>query len=622
MTESAPVSRHEAKREEIFERIEKKVETIEELRSFAEANGKLPPEELKVLCAQKLDEIKAKFPQKTDLLADYKRKELELAEMRSKISLPESEDEIEESDLDNFEKEDELESYLYQLSEEDTEISFLLRVEEFFVNLVKKREELLAWQELYETDKGAFFDKILPALKFDEEALPELEVAPIIWGDYSLSLSLPPAFLAVIMRGKVEGIHFRDTVINIISEETDFDKTLRHENNHNLEEMFGRERNLYAGEIGHGLEAKIERLDRLKELRAPKIFIEKEINGIKRFISDYCYKNFHEIVADIDNLEEREIHTFLANFYKIFKEIRRALGKIDDSELRISIEEGLEEVQGKFIEILKTIGNMFFAAKEMGDAGKAKASLILFEAKKIDKAVKYLSWHFGPQFDFLYSLRPVLQGEAYFPVVDKRRGRVVENDIFAAIFGESDLLSQGQSFDLALARETGPDSFFELNNIRRLSEALKADENLKLGEGDKEKFGGILSGFPFRKISSLKIEDFLEFVEKLFFVSKRLDIPELEVFALDRSPYQYFASKIYESIESDNFTEAIEIFKRWPYSQDVLISVLRDEIFSFSSDYKPLQSQELTPEKLRETNLWSFYESLGQQELLENMNSN
>ena len=247
---------------------------------------------------------------------------------------------------------------------------------------------------------------------------------------------------------------------------------------------------------------------------------------------------------------------------------------------------------------------MFFAAGEMGEVGKAKAALVLFEARKIDKAVKYLSWQLGPRFDFLFSLRPVLQGGAYFHNLDKRKDQIIASDLLASLFGTRPFISKAKSFDLALARETGLDSFFDLDNIRRLYKSLEEDANLKLSEDEKKGFVNVLDIFPFDKINNLKVDDFFEFVEKLSFIAKKLEIPDLENFALNRSPYHYFASKIYVALKSGDFSEAIEFFKRWPYAQDILISVLKDEASNFTS------------EKIRDTKLRSFYEAIGHSALL------
>ncbi|MCX6712388.1 MAG: hypothetical protein NT041_01705, partial [Candidatus Vogelbacteria bacterium] len=232
------------------------------------------------------------------------------------------------------------------------------------------------------------------------------------------------------------------------------------------------------------------------------------------------------------------------------------------------------------------------------------AALVLFHSENIDEVFKYLSWHFGSRFDFLVSLRPVLQGGAYFSIVEElaKGSPTAENQLLRSIFGvASQPTNRVETFDLKLAEKTDLSSFFELDNLRLLAETLDKDKDgsLKLTEQEKEKFERLFDNSSPEAVSRLTNDEFLELTEKILFITQRLELPKLAYFVLENMSYQYFAKRIYLAIEDDDFTEPSDLFKRWPFDKKLLLDVLIEDAGGFIE------------ESANEINIRKFYESLG-----------
>jgi len=421
--------------------------------------------------------------------------------------------------------------------------------------------------------------------------------------------------LKIVTPGAI-ATHFLGSVVSVITKSRDWEKHARHENNHNLEEMFAGAGSFYAESLMMSLTHSLVRLNRLKELGAPLVIITTEKKNFKKRISKYCHSNFHEIIADIDNLDDREINTFWVNFGRVLDLMETFVEQVEDLEMKELIKDSLIEMEENFAEILIKIGRMFFAAKELGDVDKAKAALILFQTERIDKALKYLSWHFGPQFDFLTCLRPVLQQGAYFSVIEFRMGWTLEQSILSQILGEDEILGRAKSFELRLAKEDGFESFWSLKNIRQLSVAVDNGTNLQLPDKEKEKFSTFFDNPAPEVILALSNDDFVELVQKVVFIAKRLDFPKLSSFVLGNVSYQFFAGKVYRAIDDDDFTKPLDLFKRWPFGLKVFLDVLEQDDGDFIGEYFKKTGMELTAESLRDSKIGKFYQNLGQSELM------
>ena len=601
MNESVPISKQEIRRDELLARVENKVETIEELKVFAEVNEHLSVEELQIESDRQLELIKSKFSEKLGRLAEYKKVHSELMELIGPMdSILESEDFVASGEL--LDKENELTEKENELKK-DTDVVFLVKVEKFFENLVKKRTETLQLQKLFQDNEKLFYVRLAVIMGLKKSG--DLKDVGLIWGGYSLSLLCGDNLVSKIdsLEAGNNGCHFPGSVINAVSgKNKNWQSTVVHENNHNLEEMFGDSGTQYSDQLLNNLNAQMERLLRLRELQAPEALMAGIEETIKNKVAEYCYQNFNEIVADIDRIGERGIATFLSNFRRALNAVEKFVEQVKDPEIKNWLMASLDETEENFAGILKDIGDMFFAAKELGDVDKAKASLILFHSENIDEALKYLSWHFGPRFDFLVSLRPVLQGGAYFPIIEKlaQGSPTAENRLLLSIFGVAPQpTNRAETFDLKLATKTDLSSFFELDNIRLLAETLAKDESLKLTEQEKEKFGQLFDDSSPETVSRLTNDEFLELVEKILFIAQRLELPKLVSFGLENISYQYFAKDIYRAIGDNDFTKPLDLFKRWPFDKSLLLNVLNDDGGYFIEECAD------------KTNIQKFYQDLG-----------
>ncbi|MCX6712068.1 MAG: hypothetical protein NT041_00050, partial [Candidatus Vogelbacteria bacterium] len=247
MKEGVPTSKLELRRDELLARVESKVETIEELKVFAEVNQPLSVEELQTESDRQLELIKSKFSEKLGLLAGYKKVHSELVELVGPIDsifdLAKSEEDVDlldrEIELNN--REDEL--------KKDTDVAFLIKVEKFFENLVKKRKETLELQKLFPSNKKLFYARIAVIVGLKDPK--DLEAVTMIWSGYSLSLLCDDKLAQKVIRSKsVEACHFSGSVVNAISlHHKDWKNSVIHENNHNLEEMFGDNGHQYSDQL-------------------------------------------------------------------------------------------------------------------------------------------------------------------------------------------------------------------------------------------------------------------------------------------------------------------------------------------------------------------------------------
>ncbi|MCX6713516.1 MAG: hypothetical protein NTV48_00185 [Candidatus Vogelbacteria bacterium] len=632
MKESVELSGLEAKREGLFERIENKIETIEELRAFAEANEALSAEDLEAECERQLELIKSKFPEKQEKFLDYQVLNKAMTDFRQEhhrdipINFEEGVENIEtdysgikmeEADKEREEIEEEwaIGENISELTK-DPDVAFLVKVDTFFENLVKKRKEMVELQDFFHSDKEEFYNRVAKIVGLDNPAM--IEEAELIWGGYDLTLLCESNLAEKIIIKGATGTHFVGSVINVVSKGKDWQGSANHESNHNLGEMFEDRGNFYSAVWIDRLSQSINRLNTFKT--GPKsidFIVQREKRMLREIISEYCHDNFNEIIADIDRIGEGEINTFLSNFRRALYGMEKIIEQIEDPEIKELAETSLNEAEEGFAEILKIVGNIFFASKELGDIDKAKASLILFETGRLDQAVKYMSWHFGSKFDFLYCLRPVLQGSAYFSVADNLRGRAIEQSGLVGILGRDGVYGRTQTFDFTLAEKTGLESFFELENIRQLAKTLEQDPSLKLAEEDKNKFEPLFDNPTPEVISDLDNDEFLELVKKIVFIAERLAIPELVSFVQERVAYQYFARSIYRSVDDGDFAEPLDLFMRWPFAKELLLEVLTHDGGGFIDEYLERQGIKPSIEELRETGIGKFYQAVGLGEMID-----
>jgi hypothetical protein len=130
-----------------------------------------------------------------------------------------------------------------------------------------------------------------------------------------------------------------------------------------------------------------------------------------------------EIIADIDNIAEREINTFLSNFLELQNKLINDLKasnlrkSIDKKVLEKYIQEFTSDVVKKVSDYLNIISSIFFASQKTGLLEEAKAGLVLFKVDKV-KLVERQLRHKNKKFELYQSLQPFITEGSYFKIVD------------------------------------------------------------------------------------------------------------------------------------------------------------------------------------------------------------
>lgn len=243
------------KREQLFNKIEKKIMLVNELRDFVikrrnlsydELGGEFERKKQEMINSEELDFITEDFNDKLALFEDKRSKFFELSLEMSGLNYNISEGKLDKDDNDYQEKNKELLALQLELkkSKADNDLMFNFELENFFSSLLEKRKNIIQMQKLYEEDKEKFFNKII-SLKDGLDEIDRNDFNIDFDGGYDLSIELKNEDFDKI-KGYENSNAFNTGLIGIgenlraifIRDKKGKEDTLKHERNHTLSDSF------------------------------------------------------------------------------------------------------------------------------------------------------------------------------------------------------------------------------------------------------------------------------------------------------------------------------------------------------------------------------------------------
>jgi hypothetical protein len=648
---SVQKEKRETKREMLYEKIDKKVDIIENTRNFVKNISSLEPTDFEKECQNEMGSIKEFFD------PDIQNKYLEVNELDGKcenlhkqlqLREREIEEEIEKLSEEKYrelygeekglwdwkiieellEKDEKYQNIDILLRETQSEINsliknddvkFLRQMGRFFGSVAKKRKQVFATKEQYKVDPEKFWE----ALYEEIEELKDIEKdkIEISFSGLNINLIFPKNEFAKIRTDKrISGFHRSFTVFNFIKDGPDKNDTINHEENHNLSESFTDP----FGSLGD-FSKDVESLNRLKELRAPAFMINNGKKAIERKIKNYIYNFSHEIIADIDSIPKGDIHTFLFTFLRAYDKTVSSLRKIEDADVKNKIKNVLSQTEERFIEYIDRLSMAFFIANKLGgekDQEKLKYAIILFGPDKLRKAEKYIRNRVGEKnYDMLINLRSFLGKGSYFnhflQFVERygKDEKLKKSELLHAILGErsSTMLRR------AMAEKSISASFFHLHNIKRLFKLvveIDSDNVKKISSLiEKEKIGQLEYIDFYEAVdddpSLLKMDNILELDKNLKYIAEKLSVPEFGSLVEERLAYYFFDRNYEKAMRMDNFSELESIYQNWPLSKEVFKRQILNTIEFLLSDYEDYQNKDYTEKTIKTSNYWIFLTKIG-----------
>lgn len=490
-------------REVLYDKVEKKVQSILELRRFVDSNAIFDIKALDADLENLVGRIKNDIgSEKIDKYAAFleKRKRLkEIAcledEIRDQIYVHSDDDEEYDDEGDSesdsetnvydlvyvpnkgLEEElEKLDAESIELSaeidaiEEDDDVVFFSSLDGLKHMLIRKRDQVLSYKEKIEGDQSFVSDTILKEVELEGEA--EVQIST-----FSVNIILSPEDYRKIRGDSSNGTHYRNSVINLIKDRPGKDATIRHEENHNISESFVSEP-MYIDGLIRKLQDGASRLDRLNDMGVPDILICHEKDVIKSYISNYYRNNFSEIIADIDRLPSGDMVTFLHNYEDAERKLSSFSAGLRDKDFRSEIDNKIEEMENKFIRYFFDLSNIFYFANKIVKTEEAKALIVLFgNGKGVRKVERHLK-HYDSRFDDFTLLRR-FTGE-----MDYMKG-LRKSDLLSVIFGKNYAVMAGdKSYNASLEFGVKLGDFDDIKRIRDLVLSGFVDvEGGKLMEG-------------------------------------------------------------------------------------------------------------------------------------------
>lgn len=289
-------------------------------------------------------------------------------------------------------------------------------------------------------------------------------------------------------------------------------------------------------------------------------------------IKSYVYKNFNEIIADVENIEAGRIHTFLSNFLEVAGSFDEICNESDDSEIKILSREAEANMRDKFVKYMDLLSDVFFVAGSMGESEQAKGALILFKPEQMEKIEKYFKHRYGQEkYDIYTKLKPLICGGSYFKGLDRLQEYYEEKSVaHKGVKADSAIAKKGELVK-ALVDNEGLGFFYQLDNLKELTKMLDAHP-IVLQEKDKEKIAQTL-----RKKDLAYEVNFEELMELDGYFKKladKLAIPELRSFIENRVASYFIYFNLLKGIEHKDFQDFEEIYKKWPFDKDLFRSSL------------------------------------------------
>lgn len=548
-------------RDGLYEHVESKVQSILGLRAFIDGSGDLPLEDLVTELEGEIGKIKSGMdPQKVAKYGLVLEKDAlfhEVMEKRDEIGRQiyvDMEDGGDDIDDFGYIPDEELEEQLERLDIElrdifkeiaelssDDDVAFIIKLENFKRNMIRKKKEVLAFNDRVEKDP-AFVSKFILNGYVPEDGFN------IQSSGFCVNIILSGNDYQKILGNRSSGLHLQGSVVNIIRDNPDKDDTIRHEENHNASESFV-PKVIYVDSFIKELEKEVEKSDRMAELDAPRMITKNMRAKIQDSISDYYKYNYSEIVADIDRLPTGDMGTFLINYEKAERKLRAFVSGVKDAELRGQLDKKINEMEKKFIKYFFDLSNIFYFANRIGKAEEAKGLVILFgNGSGIRKIERHLR-NYDPSYDDVILLRRFTGEMDYLKGLESIKSPAEK--MLESIFGENQgSKSHGVSLEFGI-------KFDDLESLKKIenfifsndiSDEEKAAIGERMGKMAEEDF------FKYRNydFSDKNIGFYMEIINRLEKIS---DFCGLDEALVGSFKYGLFASYVTRAFSLKDFSE-------------------------------------------------------------------
>lgn len=441
----------EARREELYEKLEKKKESVSqliELFSSDEFEGR-------ELVAQAEDiflKIKADMPEEAVKgLGQLQQIDQELRELykaediySSKEAGDLSSEEVEA--WDNIQKKIEEKIEEGQKLEENDDIKFLYVLDGGMKGLKEKAEVY----EAYKMDpKKVALPSGLRGVRKKEEQQSKLSVNIIIDSrEYSKKIG-----------SQSSGVHFRGTIFNAIRnipDRQEMKKTTLHENSHCIYECF----NGWSIVDFEKVRKIFDRVIRHIKEKNPKFIIGKNIESFQKIAKYFFHSSQGELVANFDELLEGDMHTELKEYHDIVSNIKKLSNQVSDEKsisrqdkdiLLKLVAKFEQDIAVNFRDFYTKLSDYLFVAQQENKVNDLHSLMLLFSPDDYHKIGKYLEHKIGPDKYRMYQIIRRIIKDPYFEDLDmsprdKMLGLILFREKHVNIVSPLNLRSAGHPF--------------------------------------------------------------------------------------------------------------------------------------------------------------------------------
>ena len=628
-------SSHHEKRERLLESIDQKASLIGELRSTAQENARLSPEELESVCDKKREEIKRSFDpelvsrweeaqkleershevhSRIEQLArtvqervaretlEQKGKESERDEEEYKEALQVAEDTVPAYALldPNFnhkwltqEEESAHQKIAYEHQQIETKLAeyrdvldannvqFLDQTSTFLDSLVSKRDVVTDKEIEYAKDPSSLKEYLSSAISpvFQDVTLDD-ERCHVEFVGYNINIFLPSEEYAKVKKGRSQGVHFNGVPVNIIrlkEEETPassrVQRIVQHEENHNLTDSFA-EPPMYHEELISRINKKIERIQDLRE-KAPHVIVENEMSRLKREIVRYANRNYHEVLADIEHIQQGDTRNYRHRFLESIGAIEHMLENVEDKEIRSQMESALEEVEHDFVRKVQTLRDVFAVAEKLDATDDATNALILLKNEKPRTIERYIKYKTG---ESAYEIRKQL-----LPVLADRH-KTKDSLIDAMLSGQLEESDRRNDRIYAQLRwPVGLQHFLQEDRLHELATTLQqTDAPPELSNEERETINRWMQqGISTSLLNVLNVnpDNIDQAVDDLRTIVDTYNLDTTVLEALEEHGHRFiFLKRFKTALQHDAFEDLEQTVKQWSLPRDEFASIVKDTV--------------------------------------------
>ncbi len=611
------------KRKELLEEIDARVKLVLGLNEFAEKNEEKNSEEFRRMANDKARELGDFFGEDIyEKYDEYKKMMDEYSSMceerdnkfmsicgESKSLEPNLIDRIENETRELSEKILEMSLQVKKYREKNPDVVFFCNSIIFLQNLFRKKYQAESSRKTYKRSPKKFFRQLSKNEHRELAILGKKKktISKVDFSGYGVELFVDPNEYEKEV-GDSLGTHFKNSVFTVIKDEggEETDATIKHERNHNLMECFspddvadGQGAVEIIGRILDGMLAREkDREENIKEIK----------EAIEEMIPSFAFNNFAEIGADFEELENGEISTYFTycSSSLVGFEISAFNLYNKDEEVSKELAGAVRKLEKNYLKIFNKLSNIFFIAKRFNVLDEAKAAIVLFKLKEIDKVEKYLKYKVGEdQYDAYQSLKPLILGKPFFKIIAEMKEEAFTPERKAAFSEGKEIVTD---FDWLLHRyvkENEIGTFFSSENLTKLLKALEKNR-LKLSDEDREQIEksveqeDLFVPMGLRKLEEgERLEGMYKLGEALWSIG---DKTGLDVFkrTIGKKIFMLSVSVLEDCIRRENFSELNNFFEKFKLLEKYFKDY-SDLIIKFAiSDYLKYHSEKYDKKSLLE----------------------